>query len=55
VGAALRVIDAQCPGRIGAPFELEGQGAGIDDDGCLLVERADGRVERLESGHVTLP
>jgi BirA family biotin operon repressor/biotin-[acetyl-CoA-carboxylase] ligase len=49
-GRRVRVLDAAA--REGAA--LEGVAAGIDADGALLVERADGRRERVVAGDVTI-
>jgi BirA family biotin operon repressor/biotin-[acetyl-CoA-carboxylase] ligase len=38
----------------GAEAALEGVAEGVDDDGALLVRRADGRLERILAGDVTL-
>ncbi len=49
-GRRIRVLDAAA--RDAAP--LEGVAAGIDADGALVVERADGGRERVVAGDVTI-
>ncbi len=46
-GQSVRVRDLDGP-------ELHGEARGIDHDGALLVARADGRIERVLAGDVTL-
>ena len=42
------------PGASPEAPALEGVAAGIDADGALLVERADGSRERVVAGDVTI-
>ncbi|RIL06040.1 MAG: biotin--[acetyl-CoA-carboxylase] ligase [Proteobacteria bacterium] len=56
-GKTVRVLDSAAGGATngagGAPV-VEGVAAGIDADGALLVERADGSRERVVAGDVTI-